>query len=176
MLPSTTKAQIMCSMQDEEDKATCEAQEAKHANQVWALMEGLYDREDPPTPPRVQQTLEEELDEIDSIVSRVNKLLPLANLIACGRWEEVLEAELEALQEGLMPPPSTDQDHKSSRRKSDGARGQPSSTWYPFKSKMVCAAISKMFASGALVFPDVLCVPQITRRFLACLSWAIPTQ
>ncbi|PLW39397.1 hypothetical protein PCANC_14870 [Puccinia coronata f. sp. avenae] len=166
----------MFSMKDEEDKATCETQEAKHANQVWALMEGWYDREDPPTPPRVQQNLEEELDEIDPIVSRVNNLLPLANLIACGRWEKFLEAELEALQEGPIPPLSADQDNKSSRKKSDGARGQPSSTWYPFKSKMVCAAISKTFASGTRVFPDVLCVPQITRRFLACLSWAIPTQ
>jgi hypothetical protein len=45
----------------------------------------------------VQRTLEEELDEIDPIISGVNNSLPLANLIAHGRWEEVLEAELEAL-------------------------------------------------------------------------------
>ncbi|PLW29150.1 hypothetical protein PCANC_22406 [Puccinia coronata f. sp. avenae] len=138
---------------DEEDEATREAQEAERADQVWASMEGLYDREDPPTPPRVQRTLEEELDEIDPIISGVEDSLPL---IAHGRWEEVLEAELEALQEGPMPPASADQDHKSSRTKSDGARGQPSATWYPFKSKMVPAVISKMSASGTCVLTDVL--------------------
>ncbi|PLW13034.1 hypothetical protein PCASD_19972 [Puccinia coronata f. sp. avenae] len=36
---------------DEEDEATREAQEAERADQVWASMEGLYDKEDPPTPP-----------------------------------------------------------------------------------------------------------------------------
>ncbi|PLW26028.1 hypothetical protein PCANC_22405, partial [Puccinia coronata f. sp. avenae] len=48
----------------------------------------------------------------------------------------VLEAELEALQEGPTPLSAADDDHQGSQPQTGGARGQRCAAWYPFKSKM----------------------------------------
>ncbi|PLW56393.1 hypothetical protein PCANC_03430 [Puccinia coronata f. sp. avenae] len=135
---------------DEADEATRDAQDAKHAKRVWDSIQGLYDKEEPLLPAEAGRILEQELDEIDPIVSGVNDLSLLVNLIANGQWEEVLEAELEALQEGPTPLSAADDDHQGSQPQTGGARGQRCAAWYPFKSKMVRARVSQTLTPAPL--------------------------
>ncbi|PLW58275.1 hypothetical protein PCANC_00780 [Puccinia coronata f. sp. avenae] len=114
-----------------------EEQDAAHAEQVWATMDALYDRQEHGQIPAViPRTLEEELDEHDPIIAGPDDLPPLERLLQEDDWQQILEDELEALHgDNEQPAPGGDA-HDPGREKIGRGVPVPTDHWYPFKSKM----------------------------------------